>query len=156
MKLLVFSDSHGRARNVSWMMRQVEKTGRPDMVLFAGDGVYDALDLRYEGYQVKAVRGNCDLGAPPDIRDELTFPVNGSLIFLCHGHRLGVKRGLYQLEERARAVGARLAIFGHTHQQMLSFEQGLYLLNPGALRSGEYAVVMIDEAGEIKCQLFEE
>ncbi|NLG58034.1 MAG: YfcE family phosphodiesterase [Clostridiales bacterium] len=154
MKLLVFSDSHGKAREVSRMMKRAAKGGRPDMVLFAGDGVYEALDLRYEDYQVRAVRGNCDLGAPPDVPEEMTFPVQGVMIYLCHGHRLRVKQGLGALQIRAREVGAQLAIFGHTHHQLLEYQEGIYFLNPGALRQGEYALVQVNDQGEINCQLF--
>ena len=156
MKLLVFSDSHGRARDVSRMTQKAQTGGKPDMVLFAGDGLYDALDLRYEGYHVQAVRGNCDLAAPPDISYELTFPVNGRLIYLSHGHRLQVKQGLGPLLGRAREVGAALAIFGHTHIQTLEGYEGILLLNPGALRDGAFAIVEIDSQGEINCRLFGE
>ncbi len=153
MKLLVFSDSHGKARDVSHMMRKAEAGGKPDMVLFAGDGIYDALDLRYEGYLVRAVKGNCDLGAPPDIQEELSLSLNGVTLYLCHGHRLQVKQGLGMLHARAREVGAKLAIFGHTHEQMLEGREGILLLNPGTLRKGEYAVVTLSDEGIIHCDL---
>lgn len=119
MKLLVFSDSHGKSRELSRMLRRAEKGGKPDMLLFAGDGLYDALDLRYEGYIVQAVRGNCDLGAPPDIPEERTFPVNGTIIYLCHGHRHRVKQERGLLCARAQETGAALAVYGHTHVQSL-------------------------------------
>ncbi|MGI6688524.1 MAG: metallophosphoesterase family protein [Christensenellales bacterium] len=154
MKLLVFSDSHGKAGEVSRMMRKAEVGGKPDMVLFAGDGVYDALDLRYEGYLVRAVRGNCDLGAPPDIREEMILTLNSVTLYLCHGHRLQVKQGLGPLYVRAEEVGASLAIFGHTHHQTLEARNGILLLNPGTLRNGEYALVTLSDEGAINCQLF--
>ena len=153
MKLLVFSDSHGKSREVSRMLRRAEKGGKPDMALFAGDGLYDALDLRYEGYIVQAVRGNCDLAVPPDVPDEMTFPAGKRLIYLTHGHRLRVKYGLTALCCRAHEVGADLAIYGHTHHQALEERDGILLLNPGALRQGEFAVVEIGDAGAIKCRL---
>ena len=153
MKLLVFSDSHGKSREVSRMLRRAEKSGKPDMALFAGDGLYDALDLRYEGYIVQAVRGNCDLGAPPEIGEELTLPLGGAAVYLAHGHRHRVKQGLGLLCARARETGAALAVYGHTHVQMLESRDGILLLNPGALRQGEFAVVEIGDAGAIKCRL---
>jgi hypothetical protein len=156
MKLLVFGDSHGRSRAVQRMLRRAEKGTKPDLVLFAGDGLYDALDLRYEGYHVLAVRGNCDLAAPSDIPYELTFPVNGKTIYLTHGHRLQVKQGLSLLFARAREVDAALAIYGHTHTQTLEYREGILLLNPGALRDGGFAIVTVDDHGEMSCQLFGE
>lgn len=154
MKLLVFSDSHGKSRELSRMLRRAEKGGKPDMLLFAGDGLYDALDLRYEGYIVQAVRGNCDLGAPPEIPHELTFPVNGKTIYLSHGHRHRVKQERGLLCARAQETGAALAVYGHTHVQSLESRGGILLLNSGALSRGEFALVQITESGEISCQLF--
>ncbi|MDD4080530.1 MAG: YfcE family phosphodiesterase [Eubacteriales bacterium] len=154
MKLLVFSDSHGKTREVGRMLRIAAKGVRPDLILFAGDGIYDALDLRYEGYRVMAVRGNCDLGAPPDIREELAFPADGITIYLCHGHRLKVKQNLGLIFARAREVGAKLAIFGHTHEQQLEYHEGIHFLNPGAMAQGEYALVRVENQGGINCQLF--
>lgn len=154
MKLLVFSDSHGKGKEVSRMVQQAEAGGKPDLVLFAGDGVYDALDLRYAGYLVRAVRGNCDLGAPPDIREEMTLALNGATLYLCHGHRLQVKQGLGPLCARAQEVGARLAIFGHTHAQRLETRNNILLLNPGTLRNGEYALVTLSDDGAVSCRLF--
>ena len=153
MRLLVFSDSHGKARAVNDMLHQAARGGRPELILFAGDGIYDALDLRFEGYQVMAVRGNCDLSVPPDIPEEMTFLVNGVAIYLCHGHRLKVKQSLGPLFARAREVGAVLAIFGHTHTQLLEYKEGIYLLNPGAMRENEYALVTVDSQGGINCRL---
>ena len=50
-------------------------------------------------------------------------------------------------------VGAVLAIFGHTHTQLLEYKEGIYLLNPGAMRENEYALVTVDSQGGINCRL---
>lgn len=60
MRLIVFSDSHGR---LDYALRVLKEAGKPDLILHAGDNYRDGLRLaEITGLPVKAVPGNCDQG----------------------------------------------------------------------------------------------
>lgn len=150
MKLLVFSDSHGKTEP---MCRMIERE-KPDLVVHLGDYVRDAEALRAQFPQLplKNVCGNCDrdLGAP--VREEFSF--DGVQIFACHGHRYNVKYGLDPLKNALWFSGARLALFGHTHRAMCEDFDGLTLLNPGTART-TCALVETDGAGGFTAALLD-
>lgn len=58
-----------------------------------------------------------------------------------------VKFGLAELEQAAREAHADICLFGHTHQQMTDYRDGLYLMNPGAAAEGRYGMVDITPGG---------
>ena len=153
MKLLICSDSHGARRS---LLRIAEKE-TPDVMLFLGDGLRDAdyVAGRCPALQVLSVRGNCDYsldGAPEDWLTEF----EGVRIYLCHGHRYGVKTDLRRLRKRGLSMGARLVLFGHTHRPLLREEPEVTLLNPGSVGEGmtaSYAVVRLSGGGRMECQL---
>ena len=45
----------------------------------------------------------------------------------------------------AEELGARAALFGHTHAPFAGYAGGVLLVNPGALKDGRYAVLRIAE-----------
>ena len=52
----------------------------------------------------------------------------------------------------ARAVGADILLFGHTHQPLCrQLEDGLWMMNPGPARS-HYGLITI-ENGQVHCTL---
>lgn len=127
MKILVFSDSHGR---LGPMVEAVEAE-RPQRVFFLGDNYRDGQALA-EGYPelpVELVRGNCDWDAGPE---ELLLEAGGVRFLLTHGHRYGVKSGTDRLARAARERGADVACFGHTHEALNMPGQGVWLFNPGS------------------------
>ena len=138
MKLIVVSDTHGRAGR----MKQIkERHPDADGLLFLGDGASEMrrFDTLYPLYY--AVRGNCDVASRLD--DEQVVSLGGVDVLLAHGHLWRVKWDLLRLALRAREVGARVALFGHTHQPLATYEQGVFLMNPGALERGSYAVLTL-------------
>ena len=142
MKLCVFSDSHGAAdKLVSAVARE-----RPALLFFLGDGERDlaAVRERFPSLAYYAVRGNCDLRS--DLSAELTCMVGGVAVFAAHGHRYNVKfePGLESLTEAAREAGAKVALFGHTHEPCCVRHGGILCLNPGSIRNGDYAVLTIE------------
>lgn len=153
MLALVISDSHGAREKLRDLMVLSEKQIRPDALIFCGDGVQDILPYRAVYSDLWAVRGNCDLCLPPDIPMERTQRANGLWIYITHGHALRVKHTLLSLSYRAQEVGAKVACFGHTHRPMAQWEQGILLLNPGALADGCYAVLVIGEGGAVQARL---
>lgn len=143
---LVFSDIHGDKLSLQKLKKLSEGL---DGVFFAGDG-YSAIKS-FEKDEIYAVGGNCDLGGSA----EIVADIDGVRILLTHGHRYGVKSSLLSLSMRARELECAVAVFGHTHEPLLSYEPGVLLLNPGA-SSGygrkNYAVMHI-ENGEVKVDM---
>lgn len=142
MKILVISDTHGQ-RSAAERAYIAEE---PDIVVFLGDGREDMTHLCrvFPSAEVYTVKGNCDLftDAPAYICETW----GGVRVYACHGHRHDVKNGLSPLACAASSMGARLALFGHTHRQTFRVENGVALLNPGSLGYGEtYAVVTAED-----------
>lgn len=148
MKVLVLSDSHGAAKRLAAVLSQVENMV-PQALLYCGDGLGDVLPLRVRFPSFYAVRGNCDLAAPPDIPAEQSFRLNGLEFFLAHGNGYRVKRDVQTLTYRALEAGAKVCCFGHTHRPMAEWVHGVLMLNPGALQDGRYALLTLGEQGHI-------
>ena len=102
------------------------------------------------------VPGNCD-GRRPDLPDERRFTLEGCKILMTHGHTYHVKAGPGAAIRAARETGARLLCFGHTHEAFCEFQNGLWIVNPGAAGSlvqPTYAVAVLEEGGAI-CRISE-
>lgn len=145
MKLLVFSDSHG---NYSKMRAAVKLHPDAKMIIFLGDGLRDADTLfdEYKSIPHAAVKGNCDFISTfgdETYLDEQTIDVAGVRIFLCHGHKYGVKSSETHLWYRAREKEVNAAFFGHTHDPYDRYFEGIQLFNPGSIGAGNYGVVHI-------------
>ena len=133
IRIGILSDSHGDWRSLDQL---ISRMGRTDAVCFLGDVDRDAdyLEERLSGQarppEFFAVRGNNDLscGRPSDLLTEL----GGKRIFLTHGHLYHVRQGTRELVRRARALGAEIALYGHTHEPYCSFDGGILVINPGA------------------------
>lgn len=141
LRILVVSDTHGDRRQ---LYRLVEEHPEARYLLHLGDGAADTDDLLLDcAVTVLQVAGNCDFSSSYPVEQEHTF--GGVPFFFTHGHRYGVKGGTAHLEAEARRRQAQIALFGHTHQPLVHYTDGLYLLNPGSLRyGGSYAMVDIE------------
>lgn len=140
MKILVFSDSHGRS---AAMERAVSLHRGAEYLLHAGDGAaeFELLSARHPELACAGVRGNCDpasvsVGSPAPL--SCTLEIGGKRIFLTHGHTFSVKLGTDALIKRAAEADADIAVFGHTHQPLELFipgvgRNGLWLFNPGTV-----------------------
>ena len=149
MRLLVFSDSH---HSPEPMIAAVAEHA-PDAVLFLGDGWRDAEDLQreYPALDLRTVTGNCDHGGGGG--DYLTPVFDGVKIFMTHGHRYGVKYALEPLANAAHFSGAKLALFGHTHQREFRQMGDVTLFNPGAVGLGNRSGGLVTiERGVFRCQ----
>lgn len=135
MKLIVISDTHGRAD--AHIERVLRLHPDRDAVLFLGDGIKDFLGLDVRN--LFAVRGNCDFYCPDDVPTERLLTFDGVKILMMHGHTHSVKSGTARLEAYARARGADAVLYGHTHMEDERYcraedeEKGIYLFNPGSL-----------------------
>ena len=134
MKILVFSDSHGR---LGAMLDALEQE-RPQRVFFLGDNYRDgqALMDAYPDLPMELVKGNCDWDSAPD---ELIVEAGGVKFLLTHGHRYGVKSGTDRLAQAAREKGVNVAGVGHTHEGLNMPDRGVWLFNPGVYSNGSGA-----------------
>ena len=69
-------------------------------------------------------------------------------------HLWGVKSGTDTAVAAARAMGADILLFGHTHRALCQqLEDGLWVLNPGASRS-TYGLIQL-EGDNVRCTVLE-
>ena len=140
VKLLIFSDSHGRKGKVKKIL---EQHGNADGIIFLGDGEKDLelLPLENEAFLYQ-VRGNCDRESLEAVT--LIKEIAGVRFYITHGYEQGVKYGLGKLAAFARQENCKAALFGHTHRAHLSEEEGVFLFKPGSAANGDYGVILID------------
>lgn len=153
MKVLVFSDSHG---SVDPMCQAVE-LHRPDVVLHLGDTARDAEDLQryFPALDIRAVRGNCD-GWGTDAPETMQFKLDGVSVFMTHGHRYSVKYTLDSLANAVHFSGAKLGLFGHTHQSEYKKMGDAVLFNPGSVGMGRRTYGLIEVKGDtFQCRLMD-
>lgn len=148
MKLLILSDSHGSLKT---MVNAVE-TEQPQVIVHLGDHWRDGSQLRtlYPHIPIYQVVGNCDLYHwEPGQENIQIIELGGVRFYLCHGHQHHVKMSLLRLRLAAQEVGARVALFGHTHSAYLQECEGILLMNPGSCSSfsRSYGVIDVDAGG---------
>ena len=157
MEFLIFSDSHGKRRNMELALsRQVRK---PNAIFFSGDGLRDIGD-RMNGIPVFRVHGNCDwsLGIDADAPEELTVTFGNRRIFLTHGHRLGAKSGVGGLLCAAAERNADIVLYGHTHIPALEtvpagtetacgvLPRAVSLFNAGSIAEGSFGTLTLTDS----------
>ena len=141
MRILVLSDSHGNTYN---LRKAIQQQPSADMIIFLGDGERD-FELCKTDKPVISVRGNCDWGSTLPafaVTEEM-----GYKIYCTHGFAEMVKYGNQELVMRAKEYHAHIALYGHTHNPVTSYEDGLWLVNPGSIHNGSYAVVDLTSKG---------
>ena len=61
---------------------------------------------------------------------------------------MGSRRGFTGYAAPARERQADILLFGHTHQPLTDYDDGLYILNPGSLRGrGTYGLLDVTPTG---------
>lgn len=138
MKILVFSDCHGKYER----MADVFLRDKYDVVLFLGDGISDFDRLQKDNMgstKMIAVKGNCDFfdGTP----EERIFDLDGFRVLMLHGHTKSVKHGTSVLEYYGREKEVDLVLYGHTHARDLrriDGEKPFYIFNPGSIGASGY------------------
>lgn len=143
MKILVFSDSHSYTDFMVECTRRVQ----PDAVIHLGDYYADAdvFCTAFPELPLYALPGNCDRyrgGYQPD--PIAMVELDGLRFYLTHGHLHGVKYDLHKLMYEARKAGADAVLFGHTHQQVISRENDLWVINPGSCGIYNRCAVLIE------------
>ena len=146
MRILVVSDTH---RDGSSLRRAIMSQPEAEAVIHLGDGAEEAEEakLDFPGKMFYLVRGNCDWGCT--LPTEGLAELGGKRIFYTHGYTYRVKYGSYEAVSAARSEKADILLFGHTHEPFTSYEDGLYIMNPGSLHGslGTYGTIDITPAG---------
>ena len=144
LRYMVLSDSH---RAGGWLARAAEiyAQGGFDGVIHLGDVHADARRFaELAGTKPLCVRGNCDSPLCPAPAERVEA-LGGARILLAHGDRYGVKSSLTRLSYRAEELACQAAFFGHTHRAFCGYVGGTLLLNPGALRDGNFAEMTVED-----------
>ncbi len=131
MRIVVMSDTHG---NTFALERIIMKNTDADWIIHLGDGEHE-LDNFLLSHQKLApkiihVAGNCDFGSMSPEMFILSVPDHK--ILATHGHLYGVGGSLDRLKALAISNGCDIVLFGHTHVRYESYQNGIYLLNPGS------------------------
>jgi putative phosphoesterase len=123
-----------------------------DLILHAGDvGELRVLDELSAIAPVVAVHGNDDTAAAQrELPYQQVIAVAGERILLCHTHHPDRAQELAErrddvwgpkLDRRAamgRRAGAGVVVWGHAHVPLACRHDGVLLINPGAIASGNY------------------
>ncbi len=145
MKILVFSDSHGRWKNIDEAIAL--HGGVCDAVIFLGDGLSDISRIKdkYPNIAFFAVRGNCDVFGFSDTPEEMCVNFDGIKIFFAHGHRYGVKGSYGHILNKTNELSADAVVFGHTHEPLATVEyfgnRRVQVFNPGSIGAGSYGII---------------
>ena len=143
MNVAVISDSHGAKRRLK-QIRELCSAYSIDCIIHLGDIVDDAEELRANtSLPLYNVAGNCDYECFCPREQILTLA--GHRILLTHGNQYGVKFGYERLSYAAEEKMAKIALFGHTHRGFAAFVGGVLLINPGALKNGDWCLLKISE-----------
>lgn len=146
MRILVVSDTH---RDAFSLRAAILKQPKAEVVIHLGDGAEEAAAARdsFRDRMFLLVRGNCDWGSTLPA-EEMTR-LAGKNIFYTHGYTYNVKYGMYEIVSAARGQKADVLLFGHTHEALTEYRDGLYIMNPGSLcgSGGTYGILDITPAG---------
>ena len=148
MRILVTSDTH---RDFDALERVVLGHTEAQVLIHLGDGAAEAEKIaqEFEKLQVLQVRGNCDVKSKIMLMKEVVL--DGTKIFMTHGHLYGVKQYIYPIFREAKEKNAQVLLFGHTHQVFSAFKDGIHIMNPGSLRgeNGSYGILDITPSGVV-------
>ncbi len=146
MRILVMSDSHGDELSCRLAL---EKHSDAGVIIHLGDGEENLSFLENEKNisEIYRLRGNAFASSLFGFPELIIEEIEGKKFYMTHGFRERVKYSLSELIKNARREGADIVLFGHTHEQFCAYEDGLYIMNPGSIRAGEYAVIDITSAG---------
>lgn len=151
--IAVVSDTHNYSSILNTVSEEIQQA---DILIHLGDVVDDA-DYLAEDFQGRVinVRGNCDLNSR--VPSELLEIIEGTRVFITHGHNYNVKEDLLRLKYRAQEVEADIVLYGHTHVANIEYEYGIWFMNPGSpsiCRVGCNSIGLIEiEDGKIECSI---
>ena len=145
-KAIVVSDTHGNNTNFHKVMKL-----HPDAmcIIHCGDVEGGEEDIRTSvSCPVYMVAGNNDYFN--DLPREIEEYVFGRRIFVTHGHNYRVSVSPEMIRQEGVARDCDVVFYGHTHHADSSYEDGLLIVNPGALSdwyAPRYAIVDVADNG---------
>ena len=148
MRILVLSDTHGDFHSLK---RALDARTDADAIIHCGDGFeqFKYIQQTQAGKIIVGVRGNCDWSS--DLPNTELVELGGKRIFVTHGHLYQAKFTVMNLIYAAREQKADILLFGHTHQAMTDYYEGLHIMNPGTCCGyyASYGVIDITDKGDI-------
>ncbi|WP_143316802.1 metallophosphoesterase [Clostridium sp. HBUAS56017] len=128
MRIAVVSDTHRMKNYIEVIKKHIKGA---DILIHLGDNIEDVKELSrgFEG-EIYAVKGNCDFSNL--YPSEQILDICGKRIFITHGHNYGVKSSFNNIFYKAKEIGADIALFGHTHENIIFTEEGIIFMNPGS------------------------
>jgi putative phosphoesterase len=124
MQIVLVSDTHGR-NEVFAQLR--ERHPLANAYLHAGDSETDPINL--DGFA--SVQGNNDYYSSHP--EQVVLDLGGVRVLMVHSHQYHNANRISGLIVRARKVGAKLVLYGHTHIYSVIEVDGITLINPGSL-----------------------
>lgn len=153
MKILIVSDTHRRDGGLT---QALDKVGKIDMLIHCGDVEgSEAFIRQIAGCPVHMVTGNNDFFS--DLPREEEFMIGRYKVWLTHGHNYYVSMETEFIKEEAKARGAQIVMFGHTHKPLIDrgkMPLDVMAVNPGSLsyprqegRRPSFILMEIDREG---------
>ncbi|MBO5525244.1 MAG: metallophosphoesterase [Clostridia bacterium] len=126
--MIILSDTHGNKADIDKLATVLSES---DYIVHLGDVTTDMKEVSalYPDKTYRVV-GNCDFYP---MGDEQILEIEGHRIFMCHGHRYGVKSSLERLAYRAKELDCDIALYGHTHEARIEEIGGVLTVNPGCM-----------------------
>lgn len=132
MKLVVFSDVHGRKKLLE---RVLDFNPDADYYISLGDSELPTDYLQRKN--IIMVKGNYPFDG--GIHYEQVLYIEEFKVFITHGHKYKVRRGTFYLEEEAMINKYDICLFGHTHIAYAKEIDNVFYMNPGSVsRSRSY------------------
>ncbi len=153
MRILLLSDTHQDTDRIDEVLNTC---GKIDMIIHCGDMERDFDYLTYTAPQDVAKLTVCGNN---EWQSELPFfrvvQLEGVRFYVTHGHKERVKRDYSELLRKARMNDCQVALFGHTHKKAHEMQDGIHLINPGALcyPFHSYAILSVSN-GKVKADFF--
>ena len=131
MNILLLSDTHGDFRRIDSVLENCQK---PDLIIHLGDmerdGEYITMSIPPD-VAFLSVRGNNEWSSNRPLNT--VIELEGIRFYMTHGHKERVKSGHEGLIHAAGAQNCQVALYGHTHNPCDLTENGIRIINPGAL-----------------------
>ncbi len=130
MRIIVISDSHGDKYAVKKIIDR--NLGHADIFVHLGDGEKEMTQImdEYPFLDFRCVAGNCDYMG--NFLKQLVIDVDGARIFCAHGHMHFVKHSTITIRSIAKDNDCNVVLFGHTHCQLSTYQEGIHIMNPGS------------------------
>lgn len=145
--IVVISDTHN---SYSSMDKVKEMINTAEVLIHLGDNIKDVKYLTEDFHgEVYSVKGNCDF-VECGLKEQVV-EVRGKRFFITHGDRYGVKQGFTSIYFKGKELGVDGVLFGHTHQKIVSEENGLWIINPGSPalpKDGSRSIAFIEISDE--------